>query len=84
MVHFQLSTYCNRNASRGEPGNVVEISEEEAAMLESLRSGRRLEVETADDVRPQVAEQAERTPRRRKKAETADDAQAEAAETKES
>lgn len=69
MARFQLSTYCNRSASRGEPGDVLDLSEDEIVELELRGSGRRLDsetadAETADDVRPALAEQADKSPRR--------------------
>lgn len=76
MVEFRLNHFCNRAGCSGEPGQVIQISEEQALHLEDLGGGRR--VETATDA---VAETAERP--RRKKRQVADDSVAAEAETRE-
>lgn len=53
-MKFRLNHYCNKPGCIGKPGQVIDVSEENAAYLASVGGGKR--IETAADPRPPRAE----------------------------
>lgn len=79
MVQFRLNHYCNRKGAVGKPGEVVDVSDEVANLMQAQGGGRRIESAVADG----PTETATAPRGRKRRAETATDKQAEAAETPE-